>query len=157
VAGALLILGALALAAHSREQKAKPANSTFPDHIVLDASSHCNYRFGFVVALFVGLRNTGDVDRQVDLTPWRRLSNNVISYPARAPWTVKVPAHTMKMFLTEGRIPTQGGTVHLVQCGVILNNDINHIHHLNITHASSLFPYHGPGPLVLLGPNPPPR
>ena len=35
VAGVLLILGVLALAAHSREQQATPAKSTFPAHIVL--------------------------------------------------------------------------------------------------------------------------
>jgi hypothetical protein len=138
VAGALLILGALALAAHSRGEKAKPAKSPFPTDIALVKTSHCNIRFGSLVWFFVGLRNTGDVDREVEVLPWRRLSNNVISYPASAPYMVKVPAHATKMFNREARVDTESGTVQPEGCGVILDNDFDHIHPLRITRNSSI-------------------
>lgn len=152
VAGALLILGVLALAAHSREQTAKPAKSTFPAHIVLDKATHCNIRFGAWVWFRVGLRNTGDVDRVVKVLPWWRLSDGGIGYAARGPFTVNVPAHTTKLFHNsraghaqgagrEFKVNQEAGPDHLlhaVGCGVILDNDFDHLHPLRITHNSSI-------------------
>ena len=148
VAGAVLILGVLALAAHSREQQAKPAKSTFPAHIVLDKTTHCNIRFGAWVWFLVRVRNTGNVDRVVKVLPWWRFNDGGIGYAARGPYTMNVPAHTTKIFHNyraghayaagrEFKTNTPGGRVQPVGCGVILDNDFKHLHPLRITHGSS--------------------
>jgi hypothetical protein len=87
----------------------------------------------------VGLRNTGDVDGEVIVLPWRRLSKDLIGYPGNV-WdenptpashtlTVKVPAHTMKKVKTRFGFATEGKHVHLERCGVILGNDLNDLEH----------------------------
>lgn len=147
------VIAALALVAHSREQKAKPAKSTIPAHIVLDtATSQCKLGPGYQhVWVIVGLLNTGGVDGEVVVLPWRRLSNDIIGYPGNV-WdknptpasrtvTVKVPAHTMKKVKIGFGFATEGKRVHLKRCGVILGDDLKDledygsqdIHFLRIT------------------------
>ena len=65
---------------------------------------------------------------------WRHLTSSLVG--TVGVHTVKVAAHTMKRVQWGWGFDNEGNDrVHIDQCGLILDDDFDHIHHLRITGA----------------------
>lgn len=82
------------------------------------------------IRVFASFRNTGDAAGSVDVTPWRRYSDNTVNQSSLDMFTAKVPPHRVKIFYADYGFDS---TKHdLIQCGLILDGDFSRIRRIRV-------------------------